>query len=693
MILTDFLRFILTIILALSLTLDYPFALHTFADDTFFAEENTSLSSGYPWTDSDIVDNVTVHSPEDPCEDYHLYVNKDLILKKKYIEGYLEWNYYSKNEAVLDERAMDLIRELEPYDHDSALVRDMYDILADWDARDKTGFDELAALTDPILEAKSLEELTDYLMTKDGQLFIVNFISIEAEASVNDSKHYAVYIVPEDLLLEDSAEYSRRTEVGEMTEAYNNKMFTYYAGRLGLKEDEAEAMLDRAYDLEKRIAAYIPAAEEMLRDDYTLKSDNKMTFKELEELSVNYPLADIVEASGMKYDGEYIVSEPDYLSFLNSIYTDDNLEAIKSLIYIHALLDMGEYTDSEARDYEADTRNECYDSSYRYTDEENAYYSLKELLSEPLQKVYADKYGSEEDRKELEGLCRGVIESYREMLSDNTWASKETVEYTIEKLDAMKVNAAYPDEWTDYSDLSLEGCTLLEAVRRIWTFLDGLNDSRPGREVDNDCWAQDNNILACNAAYSPTENTIYIFLGAMEEPFYSEDMSDEELYASIGGFWVGHEISHSFDSNGSRFDAEGNIRDWWNREDKDEFRRRIDKLDAYLDNVKPFGDYTIKGKNVDVEMLADITGVQCALKMAEKEEDFDYDAFFRKYASLNVSMTDYTEELALLLQDGHPLDYLRTNVCVQQFDEFYDTYGVKDGDTMYLAPDDRLTVW
>ncbi|MBQ4242820.1 MAG: M13 family peptidase, partial [Lachnospiraceae bacterium] len=192
---------------------------------------------------------------------------------------------------------------------------------------------------------------------------------------------------------------------------------------------------------------------------------------------------------------------------------------------------------------------------------------------------------------------------------------------------------------------------------------------------------------------SPTENTIYIFLGALEEPFYSEDMSDEELYASIGGFWVGHEISHSFDSNGSRFDAEGNIRDWWNSEDNDEFRRRIDKLDAYLDNVKPFGDYTIKGKNIDVEMLADITGVQCALRMAEKEEDFDYDAFFRKYASLNVSMTGYTEELALLLQDGHPLDYLRTNVCVQQFDEFYDTYGVKDGDTMYLAPDDRLTVW
>lgn len=693
MIITDILRFILTVVLAAGLIFDYPLALQTFADDTFFAEEDTSLSSGYPWTDSDLADNVTIYSPEDPCEDYHLYVNKELILEKKYIDGYSAWNYYAEASSAVDERAIRLVEELEPYDHYSALVRDLYDILTDWDARDETGFKEIREVTDPILEADCLDELTDYLMTEDGLLFIVSLVSMYADASANDSEHYAVYILPEDMLLEDSAEYSKRTGYGDMTEAYNEKMFTYYAGRLGMKEDEARDMLEKAYDLEKSLAEYIPSSEEMLRDDYSLRSDNEMTFEELEGLTVNFPLADLVEASGLKYDGAYIVSEPGYLRFLNTVYTEENFEKIRSLVYINALLDLGGYTDREARDYEYDAYEECYGISGWSPEEEAAFDSLRSMLEEPLQKVYVDAYGSEEDKKKLEELCEDVIESYREMLSENTWASKETVDLAIEKLNAMDVHAAYPEEWNDYSGLSLEGCSLLEAVRRIWKFRDEMDDVKPGKEVDNECWALENDTLECNAAYDPTENAIYVNLGVMEEPFYYDGMSTEELYASIAGFWIGHEISHSFDSSGARYDADGNLRDWWSSEDSAEFRSRIERLDAYLDTVKPFDGYTVKGRNNDVEMLADITGMQCALRMAAGEKDFDYDVFFRKYASLNVSLTVYSQELALLLQDGHPLNYLRTNITVQQFDEFYDTYGVEEGDTMYLSPDERLTVW
>ena len=179
----------------------------------------------------------------------------------------------------------------------------------------------------------------------------------------------------------------------------------------------------------------------------------------------------------------------------------------------------------------------------------------------------------------------------------------------------------------------------------------------------------------------------------MGEPFYSSDMSTEELYASIGAFWIGHEVSHAFDSTGAQFDAEGKFRDWWTKEDKEEFNNRLRKMDDYLDTIIAFGDKHFIGANIDTEMAADITGVQCALRMAKKVENFDYDKYFTKYAQMNVSIGVYSNELYMLLQDEHPLDYSRTNVPVQQFEEFYKTYGVKEGDNMYLAPEDRILIW
>lgn len=651
------------------------------------------LSYGSPWLDTDLSENLTIFSEADPCEDFHLYAGKNLVLRKKYLECYELWNNYAEAASEVDERAMKLLKDKDLEDHDARLVYDMHDIVSDWDRRDEIGFEEIKEFTDPVLEAETLDELTDYLLTDDGLIFLVNFISVYVNTSYNDSQHYAVFIDPENLLIDDSAEYSDTTEYGEMTASYNETMFIYYADRLGMDEKTAEDMLNSAYDMEKVLAPEIPSSEEMMNDEYIEEANNPMTFEELEELSVNFPLTDIVEASNLKYDGTYIVSEPDYLKLLDEIYVEDNLEAIRSIVYIHALLDLGEYTDREAYDYELDTSNDCYDTSFWYSDEESAYYSVQSLLSEPLQKIYVEKYGSEEDRAKLEQLCKDVIDCYREMLSENDWASEETIDYAIEKLDAIKLRVAFPDEWTDYSELSVEGCSLFEAVKNISKFYDAIEDAKAGEKVNSDRWAYFVDTLDCNAYYSPAENSIYICMGMMEEPFYYDNMSDEELYASLAGFWVGHEISHSFDAYGSRYDAEGNLRDWWTEEDKKIFRERIQKLDDYLDTIVPFGDYHVVGRSVDTEMLADITGLQCALKMAEKEPDFDYDVFFRKFAVLNIALLYYSEELSTLLQDEHPLNYLRTNVSVQQFEEFYDTYGVKEGDTMYLAPEDRVAVW
>ena len=144
---------------------------------------------------------------------------------------------------------------------------------------------------------------------------------------------------------------------------------------------------------------------------------------------------------------------------------------------------------------------------------------------------------------------------------------------------------------------------------------------------------------------------------------------------------------------GAQFDENGSLKNWWTEEDSKEFKRRVGKMDDYLDGIVAFGDEHFIGTNVDTEMDADMTGLQCALRMASKVDDFDYDKFFKKYAQLNAILMLYSSELSNLKQDEHPLYYSRTNVPVQQFEEFYETYGVKEGDNMYLAPEDRLILW
>ena len=675
------------------LIFDYPVALRSLLTDGVITDEEEDTANGYPWADTDLAENINAYAVSDPKEDFHFYACKDLLIEKKYIDGYSAWNNYSEASTMVDSRAMELLERDDLKGHDATLVQDMYGLLMDWDARDKTGFTEVKLLTDPILNAGSLEELTEQLLTEDGLIFLVNFISTSVHPSYNDSRHNAVFISPESLLLDDPAEYENLTEYGEMTDSYNRKMFLYYSDRMGMDEADAEKMFESARALEEKLSRKMLTAEETLRDDYVEKANNEMSYKELEELSVNFPLTDILKASNIVYDGVYVVTEPVYLKYLNEIYTEDNLEAIRSIVYINALLDLGEYTDKAARDFELDTENECYGTSYWYTEEEAAYDKLQDILPEPLGKIYVDNYGSAEDRRKLEDLCSEVIENYREMLSDNPWISDKTKEEAIKKLNAIDICVAYPDHWTDYSSLSLDGCTLYKALRNIVDFYDKLEDESVGKPVDRRYWAREVNTLECNAFYDPAENTVYICTGMMEKPFYYPDMPVEELYASVAGFWIGHEISHSFDSNGARYDAEGNLRNWWTEEDKAAFRSRIEKLDAYLDTIVPFGDYHVTGKSVDTEMLADITGLQCALKMAEKLPDFDYDSFFRLYAKLNVSIVFYSQELSLLLYDPHPLNYLRTNVAVQQFDEFYETYDVKPGDTMYLSPPQRVAVW
>lgn len=168
-------------------------------------------------------------------------------------------------------------------------------------------------------------------------------------------------------------------------------------------------------------------------------------------------------------------------------------------------------------------------------------------------------------------------------------------------------------------------------------------------------------------------------------------MSDEELYSRLG-MVIGHEISHAFDSAGAQFDKDGNMNMWWNEEDYKAFEEKNKKLADYYSAMSPWAGQYFNGSIMTGEACADMGGMKCMLRIAAKKDGFDNDKFFRSYAQFWLSK--FTKNTALYyLTDEHPMPYLRVNCVLQQFDEFCDLYDIKEGDGMYLAPEDRVNIW
>ncbi len=650
------------------------------------------ITGGSPWINSCLKDNVTADTVTDPKDDFSLYSNKDWILENEIPDGHQTWSQYAVRQEDVQNECLELLTDTSLKGHDAELIQGLYNLYLDWDSRNAEGYTMLEDINSKILELKDIDQVTALMTSEDKDAVTFN-ISISVSNGLKDSKHYYPFVSSPSLILGDSAEYTSRTEYGDYIYNYRHDLYLYGAGRLGVSEQDAETMWNNNIEFETKLSKGIYTAEEQMSSEYIQNIYNPMSFDELCSMTSNYPLKEIMTVEDMVYDGSYDLTEPEYLKILDSLYTNENIDAFRSHIHVRYILENLSFLDKESEDFVVDTYNKYFGASGTLPDEVKAFEMVRDNLAAPLEKTYVSKYCSEEDRQRVYDICKEVIDTYKEMLNENEWLSDATKAYAIKKLDTMTINAAYPDKFFDYSSLDISGLSYYAAMQKIMLFNSDIQKSKIGKEVDKECWSQDISLVECNAYYSPSDNSINMICGMMGEPFYSSDMSIEDLYASLGAFWVGHEVSHGFDSNGSQFDIDGNLNNWWTEADLEEYNKRIKKLDDYLDTIVVFGDYKVTGQNVDTEMLADISGVQVALRMAAKVDDFDYDAFFTKYAQMNTSIDLYSLDLNMLQGDPHPINYLRSNVPVQQFEEFYETYDVKEGDNMYLAPEDRVTLW
>ena len=305
------------------------------------------------------------------------------------------------------------------------------------------------------------------------------------------------------------------------------------------------------------------------------------------------------------------------------------------------------------------------------------------------EQTYIELCGSEERKALVTDLIEDILEGYEDLLNNESWLSRTTKEGVVKKIKNMKFFSCYSDEYKNFpkiDDTNLDNITLVELFRRynnanitaaLNNCLDntGVWDSMPSYTV--------------NAFYSPAGN-LFVILNGITNAMPTD--STEELYGALGAI-IGHEISHGFDSYGSLFDEHGNYNDIFTGRDRNKFNAKVDQLIEFFNQIALTNTLYCDGDNLDGEATADMGGVKIMLELAKKVENFDYDKFFKTYALVWARQpfgADYIESRA---SDSHPFNYLRTNVTLSQFDEFIETYDIKPGDGMYVAPEQRINIW
>ncbi len=662
------------------------------------AQETTGqmvLDDGNPWIDSSLLENIKGLEQASAKDDFYQYVNYDWLKTAEIKEGNTEAGSFNKVEEQQNEKVYKLMEDENLQSHDAALVKDLYHSILDWDSRNETGMKDAEQVVNRIRAIKTIDEMSDFLMDPDASYGTwdlmqpvvgpdtknaeVNIAGIESNASAEGA-----------FILKDAAEYKERTDLGERYYKARKTELESLMTRVGYSKEEADRIFEDNLQFEAELAGAAFTENDIMSPDYSEASYNPYKLSELGALMKNFPISDYLQAYDYSGASVITIEQPKLLEKFDSLYVEENLEQIKDYLIITFLRSNASCWDEEAYNAAVTADNAINGITGKQADEQVAYTAVKDHLNTPMTKAYLEEYDMTDTKKRITELIENVIAAYREMLQSEDWLSEETREKAIEKLDAMRINTLYPEEWEDYSGLDLEGLSYYEAMKAIASYEAKLNVSKIDRNVDHEKWAY--MTMEVNSYYNELDNSINIILGIIDDPFYRDDMSIEEVYGGIGSV-IGHEISHAFDTLGAQFDKNGNKKNWWTEEDQEAFNQRANKLIAYFDGITVLNGQNIIGRNVSGEAIADIGGMKVLLQMAEQQENFDYDKFFTAYANIWCTAITPEYEQTRVLQNPHPAAFVRVNTNVQQFEEFYETYGVEEGDGMYLAPENRVSVW
>jgi putative endopeptidase len=580
---------------------------------------------------------------------------------------------------------------------DAQKIRDLYDCFLDTEAIAKAGvtplLEDLAAIDAIQTRAQFIQVIADLEMRGLGGAFGVGIYGDAKNSGMN-----IVYLGQGGLSLPDEA-YYREEQYEEIRQSFKVHVAKMFAlAQIASGSELAEEI----YNLEARIAAH---HFDQVKDRDVELTYNKLSFPELCALTPHFDWATWLEYGQIPKSAfdEVVVQQPPFFEGLSAILENFDPKPWRAWMKWQLISGAAAYLPEEfvKQNFEfyAKTLSGTPEIRVRW---KRAISFVQGALGEAIGSIYVQRYFPEAAKVAMLDLVANLIEAYRVSITELSWMSPETKAKALEKLAKFTPKIGYPDKWRDYSALIITRDGLFENIGRITKFARDKELAKIGKPVDKTEWLMTPQTV--NAYYHPIQNEIVFPAAILQPPFFDLAVDMAANYGAIGAI-IGHEIGHGFDDQGSKFDGDGNMVDWWTPTDRVEFEKRANMLIKQFDALSPeeTPDITVNGALTVGENIGDLGGLAIAFKayklaLAGSEAPIidgltGEQRFFLSYAQAWRGKVRAEELRRRIATDPHSPNEFRCNAIVANLPDFYEAFEVTEGDQLWLAESERVEIW
>lgn len=661
----------------------------------FVTESPSSATNG--------IDVKNLDKTVKPTDDFFLFVNGNWIKNNPIPNSESSWGSFKELQEKNTQRLALLLKEAaadktaKPGSNNQK-IRDFYNLAMDSVTLNKQRATPLDAEFDKINKISSTADL----IKEVAHLHVIGvqpMFSVFVDQDPKVSTEYITQLAQGGIGLPDKDYY---TNTDERTLGIQKAYLTYIGNMfklLGDKPEIAEKNAKVVFDIETNLAK-ASMTQIQLRDPEA--QYNKKTMQELNTLTPNVQLSAFLDGVNIKGINTVIVAQPDFFAELNKDIAAVSINDWKTYLRWNLINTAG----PRLSDDFVNETFQFYGKKLSGTPAikprwKRALAAIDHSLGDALGELFVKKYFTAESKRRVNEMVDNLVAAYRVRINTRDWMSTETKKQAQLKLDKVIRKIGFPDKWKDYSSLEIKSDAYVSNFFRANTYSFNEMIDRLGKPIDKQVWQL--TAPTINAYYNPTINEIVFPAGIMQGVFFNPEADDAVNYGGMGSV-IGHELTHGFDDQGAQFDADGNLKNWWTKEDLDRFKQKTGMLVKQFDTYVAIDDAHVKGELTLGENIADLGGLTIAYYAFKKSlegkpvpakiDGFTAEQrFFIAWAQVwRVSMRP--EFLKNMIQTNpHSPGNFRANGAPSNMQEFYDAFGVKPGDKMYRPKEERAEIW
>ena len=640
-----------------------------------------------------------------PADDFYEYACGGWMKANPLPAAYSRFGSFDRLAEDNNKRINGILKELLENSYPQGSVEqqlsDLYKLAMDSVRREKEGLTPVMGEIRALEAAKTKDQIFKIqlsMMPEGESEFFSAYIGADeknATENILNINQSGLTLGQKDYYLENDAATKKIREAYKM---HIVKMFQLF----GFKKGAAEKKMKNIMKVETALAKVSKSRTE-LRDP--IANYNKMTLKEFEANYPHFQLEKQMNAKGIqtRYIQEMVVGQPSFMAAADKIFAEMTAAEYRDVMEWGIIGSSTGYLNDAVRAEDFEFYGKVF--SGRQQDHplwRRSTNQVQGMMGEALGRIYVKKYFPASSKERMKTLVENLRIALGERIAAQDWMDDSTKVNALLKLNTFYVKIGYPDRWTDMSNLKIDAKKSyyenIKECRRFWTAW-RINHTA-GKPVDRDDWHMTPQTV--NAYYNPTTNEICFPAGILQVPFFDPTADDAFNYGAIGVV-IGHEMTHGFDDQGRRYDKDGNMHDWWTEADGKNFTQRTDKYADFFSKIQVLPDLNANGRLTLGENLADHGGLQVAFtayKNATKRNPLPVidgltadQRFFLAYAGVWAGNITEAEIRNRTKSDPHSLGRYRVNGALPHIDMWYDAFGVKEGDKMFIPKSERLPLW